>query len=78
MKDIDRVVLLKMAYGFTLLLILAVLAALFGLGKVESATSYGLMPIITALATLLGSFGNWAFGHVVPKEQNEDQTNAKP
>lgn len=55
---IDR---LKMLYGFLLLLLLAILAVVIALGKVEQQTSYGLLPIITALATLSGAFGNWAF-----------------
>jgi hypothetical protein len=52
----------KMVFGFALLAILAWLAAEIALGKVEEATSHGLMPIVTTLATLGGGFSQWAFG----------------
>jgi hypothetical protein len=51
-----------MIYGFMLLVILAGLAAAIALGKVEEQSSYGLMPLIVALATLSGGFAQWAFG----------------
>lgn len=51
----------RMVYGFALLAILAVLATVFALGKVEQQSSYGLMPIVTSLATLAGGFTQWAF-----------------
>lgn len=51
----------RMIFGFSLLLILAGLAAAIALGKVEEKSSYGLMPLLTALATLAGSFAQWAF-----------------
>lgn len=51
-----------MLFGVALLLTLAILAALIALGKVEEESSYGLMPVLTALATLSGAFSNWAFG----------------
>jgi hypothetical protein len=53
---------LRMAYGFMILTVLSVLATVVALGKVEQQTSYGLMPIITSLATLAGAFAQWAFG----------------
>jgi hypothetical protein len=53
---------LKMLFGFCLLGILAWLSAEIALGKVEEATSHGLMPIVTTLATLGGGFSQWAFG----------------
>jgi len=52
---------MRMIFGFCLLLILAVLAGAVALGRVEEKTSYGLMPILTALATLAGGFSNYAF-----------------
>lgn len=52
---------LRMIFGFSLLLILAGLALAIALGKVEEKTSYGLMPLLTALATLAGGFCQWAF-----------------
>lgn len=52
---------LRMIFGFSLLMILAGLALAIALGKVEEKTSYGLMPLLTALATLAGGFAQWAF-----------------
>jgi hypothetical protein len=51
-----------MLFGLGILLILGVLATVFGVGHVEEKTSYGLMPIITTLSTLAGAFAQWAFG----------------
>lgn len=51
----------KLIFGFSMLVILASLAVIIALGKVEQTTSYGLLPIITALATLSGNFAQWAF-----------------
>lgn len=53
---------LKMIFGFSILLVLALLAAVVGLGKVEMQTSYGLNIILGSLATLAGGFAQWAFG----------------
>jgi len=50
-----------MIFGFLLLLLLAVLAAIIALGKVEQNTSYGLQYILGALSTLAGGFAQWAF-----------------
>ena len=51
----------RMIFGFLLLLLLAVLAAIIALGKVEQNTSYGLQYILGALSTLAGGFAQWAF-----------------
>lgn len=51
----------RMIFGFSLLLILAVLALFIALGHVEEKTSYGLMPLLTTLSTLAGGFAQWAF-----------------
>lgn len=51
----------RMIFGFLLLIILASLTARVALGRVEEATSYGLMPLITTLSTLSGAFAQWAF-----------------
>ena len=51
----------RMCFGFSLLIILAGLALAIALGKVEEKTSYGLMPLLTSLATLAGGFAQWAF-----------------
>jgi hypothetical protein len=70
---------LKMLFGFGLLAILAWLAEEIAIGKVEEATSHGLMPIVTTLATLGGGFSQWAFGapfgkapDVAPKSAAKD------
>lgn len=52
---------LRMIFGFSLLVIMAALATAIALGHVEEKTSYGLMPLLTALATLAGGFAQWAF-----------------
>jgi hypothetical protein len=51
----------KMLFGFLLLLLLALLAGVIAISKVEEQTSHGLIPVITALATLAGGFAQWAF-----------------
>lgn len=51
----------RMIFGFSLLLILAGLALAIAMGKVEEKTNYGLIPLLTALATLAGGFAQWAF-----------------
>lgn len=53
---------LKMFFGFGILLVLAILAAVVGLGTVRMETSYGLNIILGSLATLAGGFAQWAFG----------------
>ena len=62
---------LKMLYGFLLLLMMGGLALAFGIGHVEEKTSYGLMPIVTALSTLAGGFTTWAFSHHVRDSQEK-------
>jgi hypothetical protein len=52
---------LKMWFGFALLVILAILAALVALGKVEESSSYGLSQILGGLLVLAGGFAQWAF-----------------
>lgn len=42
---------LRIGYAYLWLLIMAGLAAVIGMGKVEEKTSYGLMPIVVAMAT---------------------------
>lgn len=58
----SRSEILKLAFGFLLLAIIAGITVAVALGRVEEATSYGLMPLLTMLSTLAGSFCNWAFG----------------
>lgn len=52
---------LRMIFGFSLLVIIAGLTLAIALGAVEEKTSYGLMPLLTMLATLAGGFTQWAF-----------------
>lgn len=66
---------LRMVFGFSLLVILAGLALAIALGKVEEKTSYGLMPLLTALATLAGGFANYAFTNQKNDEPPDPPTN---
>lgn len=59
----------KMLFGFSLLLLLAILAAAIALGKVEEKTSYVLVQVLTILGVLGGGFANWAFGQKRDKEE---------
>lgn len=52
---------LKLIFGFCLLIVLAALAAIIALGKVEAASSFGLDIILGGLLTLSGGFVQWAF-----------------
>lgn len=61
---------LKVLFGFLLLVVLAGLAAIIGLGKVEAASSYGLDIILGGLLTLAGGFSQWCFS--TKKENNSD------
>lgn len=62
---------LRMIFGFLILAILAGLALAIALGRVEEATSYGLMPLLTALATLSGGFAQWAFSSKSDDEKKQ-------
>ena len=53
---------LKISFGFVLLLVLAVLAGVIALGKVEQATSFGLTYILGGLTSMAGGFVQWSFG----------------
>lgn len=59
---------LKIIFGFLLVLMLTILAAILGLGKVEQASSFGLQDILGGLLVLSGSYGQWAFGSKKEKE----------
>lgn len=52
---------MKMGFGYILLLVLAALAAIIGLGHVEAKDSFGLDIILGGLLTLAGAFSGWAF-----------------
>ena len=56
----------KMIFGLVLLVVIAILAAIIALGKVEMQTSYGLNIILGCFTTLSGAFAAWAFGQ--PKQ----------
>jgi hypothetical protein len=60
---------MRMIFGCALLGILSILAGVIAMGHVEESTSHGLMPLVTALATLAGGFSNWAFSHSGPREK---------
>lgn len=53
---------LKVMFGFALVFLMATLIYIIAVEKVEEASSYGLLPIITILAGLAGAYANWAFG----------------
>lgn len=61
MNELNEFTKWKLIFGFSILVLLACIAIVVALGRVEEQTSHGLMPLITALATLSGSFANWAF-----------------
>ena len=52
----------KMVFGFLALVVLATLAAVIALGKVNQESSYGLDYILGGLTMMVGGFSNWAFG----------------
>lgn len=51
----------RMVFGFGLLIVIAALAVIIGLGTVRMETSYGLDIVLGCLATLAGGFAQWAF-----------------
>ena len=63
----------KMVWGFLLLFIVGGLISRIALGKVEEATSYGLLPMIAMLAVLVGQWAQWAFGTKSPAKQDEEE-----
>lgn len=63
--------LLKMIFGFALLVLLAVLAGVIAVKHVTQEGSYGLDYILGALGVLAGGFANWAFGKLTDKGEND-------
>ena len=57
-----------MIFGFLALVVLATLAAIIALGKVNQDSSYGLDYILGGLTMMTGGFANWAFGTTKEKE----------
>jgi hypothetical protein len=58
----------RILFGFAILFVIAALACVIGLGKVEKESSYGLEIILGCLSTLSGGFAAWAFGATTRKE----------
>jgi thiol:disulfide interchange protein len=63
---------MKLLFGFLLLVLLAVLAAFIALGKVEQNTSFGLQDILGGLLVLAGGFAHWCFGSSKSKAEPKD------
>jgi hypothetical protein len=61
-----------MIFGFLLLMMLTILAAIIALGRVEQNTSFGLQYILGALSTLSGGFAQWAFSRPAKEDKPEN------
>lgn len=59
-----------MFFGFSVLLILAILAGVIALGKVEQSTSHGLDQILGGLLILAGGFSQWCFQSQLEKDKD--------
>lgn len=70
--DLRWLPFLKMGFGFLLLVVIATLCAIIGLGKVEASTSHGLDTLLGGLLTLSGGFVGWAFRDGKPDEKADD------
>jgi membrane protein YqaA with SNARE-associated domain len=70
-----KIDMLKIIFGFCWLLVLSGLVVLIATRTVTQNESYGLMPIVVALATVGGGFSNWAFGSGAnkPKDKDDDK-----
>lgn len=65
----------KMFFGFSVLLVLSILAVVISIGHVEERTSFGLSFVLGALSSLSGAFGNWAFSNSSRSQpQSADET----
>jgi hypothetical protein len=72
--ELERLkLLLGFLFGFALLLILGFLCERVAFGKVEEATSYGLLPLIATLSTLSGGFAQW-FLTVLGRPRSENRS----
>jgi hypothetical protein len=69
---------LKMAFGFTLLIILGSLSYIIAIEKVHADSSYGLDIILGGLLTLSGGFVGWAFREKTDPAQLKDRLSGKP
>ena len=54
-------------FGILITVIVGILSVLIALGKVDKDTSYGLEYLLGGLASVLVSFGTWAFNRVTQK-----------
>lgn len=61
----------RMIFGFILLGLVALLAAVIALGKVHQESSYGLDIVLGSLATLAGGFAQWAFSRNQSSKEGE-------
>lgn len=52
---------LKLWFGFTLVVLVIVLAAVIAVGNVKQDTSYGLRELIALLGPVIGFWSQWAF-----------------
>jgi hypothetical protein len=68
----QRVLTLKILFGFMLLAVLTFLVVMIALGKVEEATSYTLPNIETGLLMLASAWSTWAFGQLGKKPPDDD------
>lgn len=62
---------LKLLFGILLLILLATLATVIGLGKVQQETSFGLQDILGGLLVLSGAYSQWAFGATPEKSEEK-------
>lgn len=60
---------LKMIFGFSLLLVLAILAGVVAVGKITQESSFGLQEILSGLLVLAGGFAQWAFSSSGAKKE---------
>lgn len=67
----------KMLFGFSVLVILAILAVVISVAHVEEKTSFGLSFVLGALSSLSGAFGNWAFSNSRSQSESTDETRSK-
>lgn len=51
----------KLIFGFAVLGVVAILAAVIAIGHIEEKTSFGLQYLLGTLSTLAGAFSTWAF-----------------
>lgn len=60
---------LKLLFGFSLVVLVIILAAIIAIGKVQQETSYGLRDLISLLGPVIGFWSQWAFSSKKEKEE---------